>query len=97
MIVSSEVSYEKLETEIFKASLDKVNVWAGRAIRVGDDGAADKLMAEFLRIGCWLWGLDVNSFVDIQNLILVSNPLKAPRSWPLLSHPQVVTSSSTWS
>lgn len=75
VVVSSEVGYEKPDAQIFNAALDKVNVAAGRAVHVGDDEVADKIGAEAVGIDCWLWGLDVKSFVDIMSRILVSDPL----------------------
>ncbi|KAF3431447.1 hypothetical protein FNV43_RR26178 [Rhamnella rubrinervis] len=72
VIVSSEVGYEKPDAKIFKAALDQINEEAGRAIHVGDDKKADKVGSNAIGIDCWLWGIDVKTFSDIQNGILIS-------------------------
>uniref|UniRef100_A0A2N9FGC0 Haloacid dehalogenase-like hydrolase domain-containing protein 3 n=1 Tax=Fagus sylvatica TaxID=28930 RepID=A0A2N9FGC0_FAGSY len=74
VIISSEVGYEKPDIKIFKAALDKVNVEACKAIHVGDDQKADKVGANAIGIDCWLWGIDVKTFSDIGNRILISEP-----------------------
>ncbi|XP_027361631.1 haloacid dehalogenase-like hydrolase domain-containing protein 3 isoform X2 [Abrus precatorius] len=66
VIVSSEVGYEKPDPRIFQAALDQVNVEACKALHIGDDQKADKLGANAVGIDCWLWGIDVKTFYDIQ-------------------------------
>lgn len=41
-----------------------------KTVHVGDDEKADKGGANAAGIDCWLWGVDVKSFGDIQNRIL---------------------------
>ncbi|KAM3706693.1 hypothetical protein ACJW31_03G169500 [Castanea mollissima] len=72
VIISSEVGYEKPDIKIFKAALDQVNVEACKAVHVGDDQKADKEGANAIGIDCWLWGIDVKTFSDIGNRILIS-------------------------
>ncbi|XP_068327580.1 uncharacterized protein [Pyrus communis] len=72
VIISSEVGYEKPDAGIFKAALDQVHVDAGKAVHVGDDKIADKDGANAIGIDCWLWGLDVKTFSEIRNRILIS-------------------------
>ncbi|CAN6550548.1 unnamed protein product [Malus baccata var. baccata] len=72
VIISSEVGHEKPDAGIFEAALDQVRVDAGKAVHVGDDKIADKDGANAIGIDCWLWGLDVKAFSDIQNRILIS-------------------------
>ncbi|KAK7368066.1 hypothetical protein VNO80_10088 [Phaseolus coccineus] len=72
VIISSEVGYEKPDSRIFQAALDQVNVEACKALHIGDDEKADKLGANDVGIDCWLWGIDVKTFSDIQNRILNS-------------------------
>ncbi|XP_008221635.1 PREDICTED: haloacid dehalogenase-like hydrolase domain-containing protein 3 [Prunus mume] len=72
VIISSEVGYEKPDANIFKSALDQVHVDAGKAVHVGDDKIADKVGANAVGIDCWLWGLDVKTFADIRNRILIS-------------------------
>ncbi|XP_047964249.1 haloacid dehalogenase-like hydrolase domain-containing protein 3 [Salvia hispanica] len=74
VIISSEVGYEKPDEKIFRAALDQICVGTSRAVHVGDDATADKAGANAVGIDCWLWGKDVNSFSDIQNRILKSEP-----------------------
>ncbi|KAK7847899.1 haloacid dehalogenase-like hydrolase domain-containing protein 3 [Quercus suber] len=74
VIISSEVGYEKPDIKIFKAALDQVNVEACKAVHVGDDQKADKEGANAIGIDCWLWGIDVKTFSDIGNRILISEP-----------------------
>ncbi|XP_015895083.3 uncharacterized protein LOC107428988 isoform X1 [Ziziphus jujuba] len=71
VIVSSEVGYEKPDAKIFKAALDQIGVEAGKAMHVGDDQKADKVGANAIGIDCWLWGIDVKTFNDIRNGILI--------------------------
>ncbi|XP_012568274.1 uncharacterized protein [Cicer arietinum] len=70
VIISSEVGYEKPDPKIFQAALDQVNVEASRALHIGDDRKADKLGANAIGIDCWLWGIDVKTFSEIQIRIL---------------------------
>ncbi|WJX62528.1 hypothetical protein P8452_47514 [Trifolium repens] len=70
VIISSEVGYEKPDPRIFQAALDQVNVEAGRALHIGDDLKADKLGANAVGIDCWLLGIDVKTFSEIQIRIL---------------------------
>ncbi|KAH1161607.1 hypothetical protein AAZX31_01G044600 [Glycine max] len=72
VIISSEVGYEKPDPRIFQAALDEVNVEACKALHIGDDQKADKLGANAVGIDCWLWGIDVKTFSDIQIRILNS-------------------------
>ncbi|EXB43464.1 Haloacid dehalogenase-like hydrolase domain-containing protein 3 [Morus notabilis] len=72
VIISSEVGYEKPDSKIFEAALDQINVEACKAVHVGDDEKADKLGANAIGIDCWLWAIDVKTFSDVQNGILVS-------------------------
>ncbi|VVA20470.1 PREDICTED: haloacid dehalogenase [Prunus dulcis] len=72
VIISSEVGYEKPDANIFKSALDQVHVDAEKAVHVGDDKIADKVGANAVGIDCWLWGLDVKTFADIRNRILIS-------------------------
>ncbi|KAB2624562.1 haloacid dehalogenase-like hydrolase domain-containing protein 3 [Pyrus ussuriensis x Pyrus communis] len=72
VIMSLEVGYEKPDAGIFEAALDQVRVDAGKAVNVGDDKIAGKDGANAIGIDCWLWGLDVKAFSDIQNRILIS-------------------------
>ncbi|XP_028230736.1 uncharacterized protein LOC114411164 isoform X5 [Glycine soja] len=51
---------------------DEVNVEACKALHIGDDQKADKLGANAVGIDCWLWGIDVKTFSDIQIRILNS-------------------------
>ncbi|XP_047330673.1 haloacid dehalogenase-like hydrolase domain-containing protein 3 [Impatiens glandulifera] len=74
VIISSEVGYEKPDTQIFKAALDQMNVEARRAIHVGDDLKADKEGANSAGIDCWLWGTDLKSFSYLKDQILLSEP-----------------------
>ncbi|RZC60824.1 hypothetical protein C5167_022565 [Papaver somniferum] len=71
-IISSEVGYEKPDTEIFKAALEGVGVEAAKAVHVGDDHDADKVGANTAGVDCWLWGSDVKTFADIRDRILKS-------------------------
>lgn len=70
VIISSEVGHEKPDTKIFRAALDQISVEAMKTVHVGDDEKADKGGANAAGIDCWLWGVDVKSFGDIQNRIL---------------------------
>ncbi|CAL0318256.1 unnamed protein product [Lupinus luteus] len=72
VIISSEVGYEKPDPRIFQAALDQVNVEACKALHIGDDQKADKVGANAVGIDCWLWGVDVKTFSDIQIRILNS-------------------------
>ncbi|TKY69691.1 Haloacid dehalogenase hydrolase domain-containing protein 3 [Spatholobus suberectus] len=72
VIISSEVGYEKPDPRIFQAALDQVNVEACKALHIGDDQKADKMGANAVGIDCWLWGIDVKTFSDIQIRILNS-------------------------
>ncbi|KAL0327183.1 UNVERIFIED_CONTAM: Glyceraldehyde 3-phosphate phosphatase [Sesamum angustifolium] len=72
VIISSEVGYEKPDGRIFRAALDQISVEASKAVHVGDDTKADKAGANAIGIDCWLWGMDVKNFSDIQDRILVS-------------------------
>ncbi|XP_009603833.1 uncharacterized protein LOC107780805 isoform X2 [Nicotiana tabacum] len=72
VIISSEVGYEKPDIRIFRAALDQICVEAIKTVHVGDDEKADKGGANAAGIDCWLWGVDVKSFADIQNRILSS-------------------------
>ncbi|XP_057485637.1 uncharacterized protein LOC130771940 [Actinidia eriantha] len=74
VVVSSEVGYEKPDTQIFKAALDQISVDARKAVHVGDDEKADKAGANAVGIDCWLWGKDVKTFSDIQSHILLPEP-----------------------
>ncbi|KMZ69646.1 Haloacid dehalogenase-like hydrolase (HAD) superfamily [Zostera marina] len=73
IVISSEVGYEKPDSEIFETALDKVHVEASRAIHVGDNLQADKIGANAIGIECWLWGTDVKTFADIQKRILLTD------------------------
>ncbi|KAF4404301.1 hypothetical protein G4B88_014757 [Cannabis sativa] len=72
VIISSEVKYEKPDPKIFETALDQINVKACKAVHVGDDTKADKVGANAVGVDCWLWGVDVKTFSDIQNGILIS-------------------------
>ncbi|XP_062111648.1 uncharacterized protein LOC133823077 isoform X2 [Humulus lupulus] len=72
VIISSEVKYEKPDPKIFGAALDQINVEACKAVHVGDDKKTDKVGANAIGIDCWLWGVDVKTFSDIRNGILIS-------------------------
>ncbi|PON67071.1 HAD-superfamily hydrolase, subfamily IA, REG-2-like [Trema orientale] len=72
VIISSEVGYEKPDPKIFEAALDQINVEAHKAVHVGDDKKADKVGANTIGIDCWLWGIDVKTFSDIEKGILIS-------------------------
>ncbi|PON44151.1 HAD-superfamily hydrolase, subfamily IA, REG-2-like [Parasponia andersonii] len=72
VIISSEVGYEKPDQKIFEAALDQINVEAHKAVHVGDDKNADKVGANTIGIDCWLWGIDVKTFSDIEKGILIS-------------------------
>ncbi|KAL5553821.1 hypothetical protein UlMin_041222 [Ulmus minor] len=74
IIISSEIGYEKPDPKIFEAALDQISVEAGKAVHVGDDKKADKVGANAVGIDCWLWGVDVKTFSDIQKGILISEP-----------------------
>ncbi|KAL5759544.1 hypothetical protein ACOSP7_018064 [Xanthoceras sorbifolium] len=71
VIISSEVGYEKPDPMIFKAALDQMSAGASKAVHVGDDVKADKEGANAVGIDCWLWGIDVKTFSDLQNRILI--------------------------
>lgn len=71
VIISSEVGYEKPDPKIFEAALDQINVEACKAVHVGDDVKADRDGANTFGIDCWLWGVDVKTFSDVQNGILI--------------------------
>ncbi|KAF1890189.1 hypothetical protein Lal_00025522 [Lupinus albus] len=66
VIISSEVGYEKPDPRIFQAALDQVKVEACKALHIGDDEKADKVGASGVGIDCWLWGVDVKTFSEIQ-------------------------------
>ncbi|KAG6651030.1 haloacid dehalogenase-like hydrolase domain-containing protein 3 isoform X2 [Carya illinoinensis] len=72
VIISSEVGYEKPDIKIFKAALDQLNAEACKAVHIGDDQKADKVGAIAIGVDCWLWGIDVKTFSDIGNRILIS-------------------------
>ncbi|KAK1260933.1 hypothetical protein QJS04_geneDACA013387 [Acorus gramineus] len=72
IIISSEVGYEKPAAEIFRAALDEIDIEGSKAIHVGDDQEADKMGANAVGIDCWLWGMDVKTFAEIQERILKS-------------------------
>ncbi|XP_041015365.1 uncharacterized protein LOC121258081 isoform X3 [Juglans microcarpa x Juglans regia] len=72
VIISSEVGYEKPDIKIFKAALDQLNAEACKAVHIGDDQKADKVGANAIGVDCWLWGIDVKTFSDIGNRILIS-------------------------
>uniref|UniRef100_A0A803R5S1 Haloacid dehalogenase-like hydrolase domain-containing protein 3 n=1 Tax=Cannabis sativa TaxID=3483 RepID=A0A803R5S1_CANSA len=72
VIISSEVKYEKPDPKIFETALDQINVKACKAVHVGDDTKADKVGANVVGVDCWLWGVDVKTFSDIRNGILIS-------------------------
>lgn len=73
VIISSEIGYEKPDANIFLAALDQVSVEARRAVHVGDDQKADKEGANAIGIDCWLWGVEVKKFSDIQSRIILSD------------------------
>ncbi|KAK1284552.1 hypothetical protein QJS10_CPB21g00670 [Acorus calamus] len=70
--VYEEVGYEKPAAEIFRAALDELDIEGSKAIHVGDDQEADKMGANAVGIDCWLWGMDVKTFAEIQERILKS-------------------------
>ncbi|KAL9421251.1 hypothetical protein AB3S75_038755 [Citrus x aurantiifolia] len=72
VVISSEVGCEKPDPRIFKAALDQMSVEASRTIHIGDDEKADKQGANSLGIDCWLLGIDVKTFSDVQNRILIT-------------------------
>ncbi|XP_060196814.1 uncharacterized protein LOC132626091 isoform X1 [Lycium barbarum] len=72
VIISSEVGSEKPDIKIFRAALDQICVEATKTVHVGDDEKADKGGANAAGIDCWLWGVDVKSFAEIQNRILTA-------------------------
>ncbi|KAH9773862.1 F14L17.7 protein [Citrus sinensis] len=72
VVISSEVGCEKPDPRIFKAALDQMSVEASRTVHIGDDEKADKQGANSLGIDCWLWGIDVKTFSDVQNRILIT-------------------------
>ncbi|XP_022868575.1 haloacid dehalogenase-like hydrolase domain-containing protein 3 isoform X2 [Olea europaea var. sylvestris] len=74
VIISSEIGYEKPDENIFRAALDQISVDASKAVHVGDDTKADKAGANAVGIDCWLWGVDVKTFADIQKRILLPEP-----------------------
>ncbi|GAB4829174.1 hypothetical protein Ancab_018839 [Ancistrocladus abbreviatus] len=73
VVISSEVGFEKPDSEIFKVALDQIGVEAEKAVHVGDDEKADKVGANSIGIDCWLWGKDVKTFSEIRDRILIQD------------------------
>ncbi|KAF5443306.1 hypothetical protein F2P56_035868 [Juglans regia] len=52
--------------------VDQLNAEACKAVHIGDDQKADKVGANAIGVDCWLWGIDVKTFSDIGNRMLIS-------------------------
>ncbi|RWR78356.1 haloacid dehalogenase-like hydrolase domain-containing protein 3 isoform X1 [Cinnamomum micranthum f. kanehirae] len=73
IIISAEVGYEKPAVEIFRAALDQIGVESEKAVHVGDDVKADKMGANAAGIDCLLWGLDVKTFAELYDRIIITD------------------------